>query len=113
MSYPSIKSHNEFLPILRKNTSNAIIIDNKLLHFVFPKKVFIKFLTYNDWILNTRRKSFQVLLKKYFSIPDQFLKFYPQFEGVVPNLESQDNKPKRKNRKLDNDKSSSTVKTKV
>mgnify|MGYP006900142541 CR=1 FL=1 len=50
MSYPSIKSQKEFWPILQKNTSNAIIIDHKLLHFVFPEKVFIKFLTYNDWI---------------------------------------------------------------
>ena len=41
------------------------------------------------------------------------MKFYPQFEGVVPNLESQDNKPKRKKRKLDNDMSRSTVERKV
>ena len=63
--------------------------------------------------IENAKKKLSSLAKKYFSIPDQFLKFYPQLEGVVPKLESQDNKPKRKKRKLDNDKSSSTVKKKV
>ena len=40
------------------------------------------------------KKKLSSLAKKYFSIPDQFLKFYPKVEGVIPKLESQDNKPK-------------------